>query len=68
MRKRDMLKGLTACAIAVLSSTLLPAIAATDFPVKPVTLIVPFPPGGPTDALARRLANGLKTQLGQNLK
>ncbi len=67
MRKRDMLKGLTACAIAVLSSTLLPAIAATDFPVKPVTLIVPFPPGGPTDALARRLANGLKTQLGQTV-
>lgn len=41
----------------------LPARAATDFPVRPVTRVVPFPPGGPTDALARRLTDGLKPRL-----
>jgi tripartite-type tricarboxylate transporter receptor subunit TctC len=36
-----------------------PSLAATTFPAKPVRLIVPFPPGGPTDALARILSEKL---------
>ena len=50
---------------AVLASA--PATAASTFPERPVTLVVPFPPGGPTDAMARRLADGLKDQLGQTV-
>ena len=35
------------------------------FPQRPITLIVPFPAGGPSDALARGLAQHMGTQLGQ---
>jgi len=38
---------------------------ASTYPVKPITLIVPFPPGGVTDLVARDLAKRLSEGLGQ---
>src|SRR5207248_617993 len=39
--------------------------AAQSYPAKPVTLIVPFPPGGSTDIIGRIAAEGLQRELGQ---
>jgi tripartite-type tricarboxylate transporter receptor subunit TctC len=39
--------------------------AAQDYPVRPITMIVPFPAGGATDTLARFLGEHLRAILGQ---
>ncbi|HZL30848.1 MAG TPA: tripartite tricarboxylate transporter substrate binding protein [Pseudolabrys sp.] len=41
-------------------------VFAQNYPDRPVRVIVPTPPGGPVDVMARLLCNGLPTQLGQN--
>src|SRR5438046_6744546 len=38
---------------------------AQSYPTRPITVIVPYPAGGPTDVLTRILAERLKTALGQ---
>ncbi len=41
------------------------AAQAPAFPARPVTLLVPFPAGGPSDALARAIAQPMGARLGQ---
>ena len=41
------------------------ALAATDFPTRPVKWVVPYPPGGTTDVLARIMAQWLSEKMGQ---
>jgi tripartite-type tricarboxylate transporter receptor subunit TctC len=42
-----------------------PAVAADDYPNKPITLIVPFPAGGGVDVIGRIVADKLAADLGQ---
>jgi tripartite-type tricarboxylate transporter receptor subunit TctC len=53
---------LWAAALALLG---IGAAAAQNYPSRPITVIAPFPPGGPSDALARILSGPLEAALGQ---
>jgi tripartite-type tricarboxylate transporter receptor subunit TctC len=50
-----------AAALAAASSV----ASAQDYPARPITLIVPFPPGGPNDTLGRIMAERMRVSLGQ---
>ncbi|MFM9882139.1 MAG: Bug family tripartite tricarboxylate transporter substrate binding protein [Burkholderiales bacterium] len=45
---------------ALLGTALMTGALAQQFPSKPVRIVVSYPPGGPVDALARPLADGLQ--------
>jgi len=49
-----------------LSASINPA-SAEDYPVRPITLIVPYPPGGGADAMGRIIAQKLTPALGQQV-
>ena len=59
-----MTKLIMAAAIAALVATVGGAEAQT-YPSRPITMIAPFPAGGPSDALARILSEPLRAALGQ---
>ena len=46
---------------------LIGAAAAQDYPTRQIVVIVPFPAGGSTDALARILAEPMRAALGQTV-
>jgi len=56
---------LSAVAAAIVVTAGAMGAAAQTYPNKPVTIIVPFAAGGPSDALARLLGDRMKTTLGQ---
>ncbi len=60
-----MKKLMLAAAAAMLASVA--SAAAQNYPSKPITMIVPFAAGGPTDALARVLGDRMRQTLGESV-
>jgi tripartite-type tricarboxylate transporter receptor subunit TctC len=58
-----MLKTVMAALVATLAFGV--SARADNFPSRPITIVVPFAAGGPSDAMARILADRMKTTLGQ---
>ncbi|NOG69602.1 tripartite tricarboxylate transporter substrate binding protein [Roseicella sp. DB1501] len=61
MRRRPMLLGGAALALPM------PALAHADWPQRPIRMVIPYPPGGASDIIARLLAPRLTEALGQTL-
>ena len=55
------MKKLLLAALTALTAT----AALAEYPEKPITIVVPFAAGGPTDKVARDFAEGLRKQLGK---
>ena len=60
--KKLIVAAATAAMLALVTSA-----GAQNYPSKPITIIVPFAAGGPTDALARVLGDRMRQALGQTI-
>ena len=67
MLHRLIRAGLAASALIALVGTPLPQTRAQDYPTRPITLIVPYPPGGGVDVIGRLVAQRLSAALGQQV-
>src|SRR5437899_12299391 len=65
MKRREFITLLSGAAVAVVTVPLV--VAGQDYPSRSVTLIVNFPPGGSTDAMARIIREPLSQALGQSI-
>jgi tripartite-type tricarboxylate transporter receptor subunit TctC len=62
---KQLLQTIFAFAVVLGSSSL--AMAQQPYPSRPVTIIVPFAAGGPTDVIARTMGQHMRTSLGQSV-
>lgn len=57
-----------AATLTLAAALLLPAMAfAQSYPTRPITVVVPFPAGGPSDVVARIVVDGMSKHLGQSM-
>ncbi|MEP6701598.1 MAG: tripartite tricarboxylate transporter substrate binding protein [Betaproteobacteria bacterium] len=61
MQYRLLIRALLAAALSLFTAS----AVADNYPAKPIRMIVPFPPGGTLDIVARMLAQKLSEQMGQ---
>jgi tripartite-type tricarboxylate transporter receptor subunit TctC len=67
MKRRIVIAGLGAGALlGAFAASLAPA-AAQNYPTRPITLIVPYPPGGGVDVMGRLVGQRLSAALGQQV-
>ena len=67
MRKRDIFLALLAASLALAAPGAARADAADSYPNRSIRMIVPYPPGGGGDAVARVIAPKLQEALGQSV-
>ena len=56
-----------ACAVAMLFVGIVGPVRAQDYPTRAITVVVPFPPGGASDVVARIVTNQMSKILGQSI-
>jgi tripartite-type tricarboxylate transporter receptor subunit TctC len=66
MQRRTFHRALLGTALASAIPLATPPAVAQTYPAKPVTVVIPFPPGGTLDAVGRMLAQRLGEQMGQS--
>jgi tripartite-type tricarboxylate transporter receptor subunit TctC len=67
--EQQPMRFLSVCAavVAAMSANAVPTATAQQPPARPITMIVPFAAGGPTDVLARVLGQHMSATLGQQI-
>jgi tripartite-type tricarboxylate transporter receptor subunit TctC len=63
----DIMKGFFAGMVAFVALAVSVPVAAQNYPTHPIMMIVPYPAGGPSDVVARIMAEGMSRTLGQNI-
>ena len=66
LRRRSAFMAL-AITLTALGLTLVPAAAQSNYPSRTITVVVPFPAGGPNDIIARIVVSALQQSLKQNV-